>query len=219
MNDEAPTYPGYDVLSKRQTPSWNPQTRAVVDKRLAIDPDAHRFFTDYEWASVKAIAGRIVPQPVDRPSPVPVAAMVDDKLEKNSGDGYRRADMPPMREAWRRALSALDVEARSAYGEVFHQLAAEAQDRLLSAMQNGALVDASWGGMSSKSFFHQRVVADMVKAYYAHPTAWSEIGFGGPASPRGYVRMEANRCDGWEAAQAKPGGRQKAFEENQRVGR
>ena len=30
-----------------------------------------------------------------------------------------------------------------------------------------------------------RLVADIVKAYYAHPTSWNEIGFGGPASPRG----------------------------------
>ena len=27
-------YPGYDVLSKRNTPSWNEQTRAVIDQRL-----------------------------------------------------------------------------------------------------------------------------------------------------------------------------------------
>jgi choline dehydrogenase-like flavoprotein len=24
-----------------------------------------------------------------------------------------------------------------------------------------------------------------VRAYYAHPNAWSDVGFGGPASPRG----------------------------------
>ncbi len=34
-------YPGYDVLAKRHTPSWNEKTREVVDRRLAIDPHAH----------------------------------------------------------------------------------------------------------------------------------------------------------------------------------
>jgi hypothetical protein len=30
---------------------------------------------------------------------VPLAAMLDDKLHKNGGDGYRYAELPPMREA------------------------------------------------------------------------------------------------------------------------
>ena len=31
---------------------------------------------------------------------------------------------------------------------------------------------------------------DVVEAYYAHPYAWDEVGFGGPAYPRGYMRLE-----------------------------
>jgi hypothetical protein len=49
------------------------------------------------------------------------------------------------------------------------------------------------------------VLHDVINAYYAHPTAWSEIGFGGPASPRGYVRLDAGRRDPWEAAEAPSG--------------
>jgi hypothetical protein len=57
-----------------------------------------------------------------------------------------------------------------------------------------------------------------VSAYYGHPTAWSEIGFGGPASPRGYVRMNFDRRDPWEAAEAKPGLEIEAARENAHVG-
>src|SRR3546814_3290242 len=39
------------------------------------------------------------------------------------------------------------------------------------------------------AFFSHRVVHDISAAYYSHPTAWNELGFGGPASPRGYVRL------------------------------
>ena len=39
--------------------------------------------------------------------------------------------------------------------------------------------------------------------YYAHPTAWSEIGFGGPASPRGYVRLGFNETDPWEGEEGR----------------
>ena len=94
-------YPGYDVLAKRDSPSWNAQTRKVIDERLAIDPDAHRFFNDSEWLTLKAICSRIVPQPADREHPVPLAAMVDAKMDADSRDGFRLAQLPKMQRVWR----------------------------------------------------------------------------------------------------------------------
>jgi hypothetical protein len=29
----------------------------------------------------------------------------------------------------------------------------------------------------------------VLAAFYSHPWAWNEIGFGGPAYPRGYMRL------------------------------
>ena len=72
--------------------------------------------------------------------------------------------------------------------------------------------------MASKLFFAKRLLPDIVKAYYSHPTAWSEIGYGGPASPRGYVRMDFDRRDPWEAAEAKPGHEAEAAKTNARLG-
>ena len=212
-------YPGYDVLSKRDTPSWNEQTRVVVDRRLAIDPQTHRFFTDDEWSTLNALVERIVPQPPGRSGRIPVAAMVDEKMCKNVGDGHRVASLPPMRDAWRRALAALDAESHTLHGKRFHHLASPQQDELIAAMQQGRLTSPAWGTMPAQIFFSQRIVSDVVKSYYTHPTAWSEIGFGGPASPRGYVRMDFNRRDSWEAAEAKPGHEDEAIRENKRVGR
>ena len=92
-------YPGYDVLAKRNSLSWNDQTRRVVDERLAIDPERHRFFDNPEWATLTAICAQIIAQPADRAHPVPIAAMLDEKLHTNAGDGYRDARLPSMREA------------------------------------------------------------------------------------------------------------------------
>jgi hypothetical protein len=66
-------------------------------------------------------------------------------------------------------------------------------------------------------FFADRVLVDLVSAYYAHPTAWSEMGFGGPAGPRGYVRMDPDERDPWEAVEAKPGREVIAAEKNRHV--
>jgi hypothetical protein len=59
---------------------------------------------------------------------------------------------------------------------------------------------------------------DVLHAYYSHPTAWNEIGFGGPASPRGYVRMGYDRRDPWEAVEALDGDEARARRDNRHVG-
>ena len=42
------------------------------------------------------------------------------------------------------------------------------------------------------------LVSDCCAIYYAHPFAWDEIGFGGPAYPRGYMRLEEGEAEPWE---------------------
>lgn len=210
-------YPGYDVLSKRQTESWNETTRQVVDRRLAI-PREPRFFSSTEWQILNAVCDRIMPQPKDRP-PVPLAAYVDQKITDGLLDGYRYAQLPPQGEAWQRGLAALEQSANEAHGCSFHDLPSERQDALLKRMQQGELVGDGWGGMPCKLFFNHRVIPDIIHAYYAHPTAWNEIGFGGPASPRGYVRMGLDRRDPWEAAEVNLGDDIRRTErKNNRVG-
>ena len=196
-------YPGYDVLAKRPGPSWNEQTRRVVTRRLSIGAEP-QFFTAEEFRTLSAIAARIIPQPAARP-PVPVAMLVDEKLFRGELDGYRLAGMPRDGEAWRLGLKALDAEAQAAYGGRFHGLAEGLQDALLARMQRGELKSQQWDSMPSNDFFEKRMARDIVLAYYAHPTAWSEIGWGGPASPRGYVRLDFDERDPWEAAEAGSG--------------
>lgn len=196
-------YPGYDVLAKRWTESWNEVTRKVIDRRLAVAREP-RFFSAAEWRTLIALCDRILPQPKDRP-PVPLPAYVDQKISEGRLDGYRYARMPPQGEAWRRGLAALEAASQEAHGGAFHTLSGEQQDGLLRRMQHGDLTGEAWGGMPCELFFEHRVIPDITHAYYAHPTAWSEIGFGGPASPRGYVRMGLDRHDPWEPVEAASG--------------
>ncbi len=201
MAERTARFPGYDVLAKRDTPSWNEQTRRVVDERLAR-PDEPRFLDQAEWRTLRALCDRILPQPAGRAHPVPLAAAVDHRLAENRGYGFRRADFPPLRDAWRQGLRALEAEAQERFGAAFHALDAGRQDELLRDVQKGEVRSAAWEGLPPAHFFKARVLHDIGGAYYAHPTAWNEIGFGGPASPRGYVRMGFDRRDPWEAVEA-----------------
>ncbi|MCK9918131.1 gluconate 2-dehydrogenase subunit 3 family protein, partial [Microbacteriaceae bacterium K1510] len=61
-------------------------------------------------------------------------------------------------------------------------------------------VSEIWAKVPQKDFF-TRMLYDIVSAYYSHPLVWSDIGYGGPAYPRGYVRVEKGLVDPWEAKQ------------------
>ena len=148
---ELPTYPGYDVLAKRHTPSWDAVTRRVIERRLAVSHEP-RFFSAAEWAVADAVCRRILPQPADRP-PVPLAALLDAKLLADVGDGFREADMPYMREAWKQGISAIEAESQARYGNGFAALSASDQDALLGMMHRGELSDPAWEGLGAKDFF------------------------------------------------------------------
>jgi hypothetical protein len=191
-------FPGYDVLQKWDSPSWNDQTREIVGKRLRQVPD-RRFFSEAEWDILAAVCDRLVPQP-DRPeAPVPIVPFIDEKLFKNRGDGYRYQELPPQRDAWRQGIAAIDDEARSRWHRGFRDLPDNQKDAVLRAIQHGDVRGAAWEGLPPKRFFTSVLLHEIVGVYYAHPAAWSEIGFGGPAAPRGYVRLGFDRRDSWEA--------------------
>jgi gluconate 2-dehydrogenase subunit 3-like protein len=217
MPDSRPgtRFPAYDVLSKRQGLSWNDKTREVIARRLSTGSEP-KFFTADEFLTVVAAADRIVPQPPTR-SAIPVATLVDLKLHLAQSDGYRLPGTPRDGDAWRLGLKAVNAESRAAFDAPFHILMEADQDLLLARMQNGELRGPAWTDMTSDVFFTTRLAKDIVFAYYAHPTAWSEIGWGGPASPRGYVRMDYDERDPWEAAEVRDGDIEAARRKNKRV--
>ena len=195
-------YPGYDVMSKRESQSWNDKTREVIDARLATEPRP-AFFSCDEWKTLEALCDRVMPQPEGRPR-APLAAYVDRQLLEGKTKGYRFAGMPQPAEAWKRALAALDEASVRGHGRPFAFLTEQDQDAILRQMADGSFEADAMHGMPSRTFWTSHVIHDVVAAYYAHPTAWSEIGFGGPASPRGYVRLGLDRRDPWEPEEAAP---------------
>ena len=191
-------YPNYNVLDKWHSPSWDTITRQVIARRLRQIPE-RRFLDPDRYAVLVAVCNRLLPQP-ERRQPVPIAPWIDDKLVRNQGSGYRYADLPPLREAWQQGLTAIDAESRQRFEVGFTELNDSDQDRILAAIQHGDTVADDWQTLPAQRFFNALLLNDVVAMYYAHPAAWSEIGFGGPASPRGYLRLGIDRRDPWEAA-------------------
>jgi hypothetical protein len=74
-----------------------------------------------------------------------------------------------------------------------------AQDYIVKSIHDGEKLAAHeiWERMSIHRFWHL-LVQDCVVAYYSHPWAWDEIGYGGPAYPRAYTRLEGGLPEPWE---------------------
>lgn len=196
-------YPGYNVLDGWSSPGWDEQTRRVVRRRLEEIPPV-RFFDGHEARTLAAVAERIVPQPDrDDAEKIPVVPWIDEKLSEDRRDGYRYEELPPQREAWRLGLRGIDEASRALFdGREFVALDPLSQDVVLNHVQRGDAPGAAWERMPAARFFESVLSLTIVKTYYAHPLAWNEIGYGGPSSPRGYVRKREGGVDPWEAQEA-----------------
>ena len=190
-------YPRWRVM--REYRYWDAATREVVTKRLE-PPKPLRFFTPDEAAVMEAVLDRILPQD-DRleAQRIPLLPVLDTRLADNKLEGYRYEDMPPDQEAYRQAVRALDAMAHEVYGSAFASLNVTSQELLLKSLHDGepAAAKQQWAGMNVSRFW-TLLVSDACSAYYSHPWAWDEVGFGGPAYPRGYMRLEHGDVEPWE---------------------
>lgn len=190
-------YPGFSTLAQQQY--WDAKTRSVILDRVQNVPEP-RFFEGAQTALLEAICARMIPQDDrDEAHRIPIAPQIDRRLAEGEGYGYRYEDMPPDPEAYRLGLQAIDDSAQAAFDRRFVDAAPSQQDRLLRSLHDGEpLVEhAVWKRMPVKRFW-MLLLTDCLEAYYSHPYAWDEIGFGGPAYPRAYMRLENGQPETWE---------------------
>ena len=169
-------YPHYDVLS--QVDHWDEVTRRVVLDRVEHVPPI-RFFTADEAQTLKAFCDIATAQ--DEEPRIPVLSYIDEKLESGVGDGWQFEDLPGDGEVWRRVARGLDEEAGGRYAEAPEEVRVQIVHRFSKA----ELGDGVWSELDVGRAWGV-VMRYVVQAFYSHPWAWNEIGFGGPAYPRGY---------------------------------
>jgi hypothetical protein len=190
-------YPGYHVLSQQDF--WDEATRKVVLERVEKVP-LILFFTPDEALFMEAVCRRLLPQDDrDEAHKIPILNYIDDRLYHKRLNGYRYEDMPPDDEAYRLGIQAIEAIAQHLYHAPFITLGPKEQDSVLLTIHQGQPPAGHkiWQKMSVHRFW-LLLMSDVVQAYYAHPYAWDEIGFGGPAYPRGYMRLERGEPEPWE---------------------
>jgi hypothetical protein len=170
-------YPHYDVLT--QVDHWDDATRRVVLDRVENVPSI-RFFTPAEAQTLKAFCDIATAQ--DEEPRIPVLSYVDEKLESGVGDGWQYDDLPGDGDVWRIVARGLDEEADGRFADASE----EVQVDIVHRFSKGQLRAGAWSELDVGRAWSV-VMRYVVQAFYSHPWAWNEIGFGGPAYPRGYA--------------------------------
>ena len=184
--------PATTCSAKWSSLSFDDVTRAVIARRLEHAARAPLLHAQREFRVLEAACARLLataPRP-SRRSPT----AIDADLFDGRGEGFRRPDMPPAARSPGARPRGLDAEAR-------HRHAASASPRSTAPRRTRCCAPCRRRrrrGAASRPrpapLLHPRAAEGGGGAYYSHPEAWSEIGFGGPASPRGYVRMGLDRA-------------------------
>jgi hypothetical protein len=121
--------------------------------------------------------------------------MVDSKLADGRLDGYQYADMPDDRDTWRLVLRGLDHTATQGYQSDFPICTEDQREAIVAQFAQGRLVGGAWDELNVTRAWSV-VMRAALSAFYSHPWAWNEIGFGGPAYPRGFMRLGGPGADG-----------------------
>ena len=194
-------YPDFDVL--KEAGHWDSVTREMVLGRVHHVPPI-RFFSAAEASTLGALCDVLTAQ--DSEPRIPVINYVDEKYHKGDLDGFQFEDMQDDRDAWRLVARGLDEQAGERAGATsFAAADAELKLAIVTDFADGHLRDGTWDQLNVTRAFGL-VMRVVLACFYSHPWAWNEIGFGGPAYPRGYSRfgspnLQRAERETWEGAE------------------
>ncbi len=170
-------YPDFDVMAHLQ--AWDEHTQHVMTKRME-PPQPPQFFTPPEADALRAALARLLHE-TDDWLIGKVLEHIDGSIAHGRGEGYRPEEQPPEAQFWKAGVALL--------GDHFALEAPQWQDLRLRQIQQDVPP------------FFKAMLKEAVTGYCSLPPVWSFMGYGGPAFPRGYVRIELGLVDPWEAKQ------------------
>ena len=190
-------FPGFDVLD--QVERWDDVTAGVVLARLAPPTDLS-FFTSAERGDRRSRCSTCCSaRTASRecrcwPDRHPAGHRRDRRLALRRHAGGRRR---PGGRRW----PLLDEDAASTHSAapLRRSSAAASRPQLIQAVQDLATRASSGTSCRPRSVW-SLWTRYACTAFYSHPWAWNEIGFGGPAYPRGYLNLGVDAREHWEVA-------------------
>jgi hypothetical protein len=188
-------YPSFDVMHEKD--EWDDHTQTIVTSRLESH-EGFQFLTPIEAEMVSRISSLLVNDQTPEVLHF-VVGHIDQSLHQSPGESQRKAGVPEAPVLVRVGLKAIEQGAQSRYGSSFMNLDIALQKQYLQHIsESTAEPKEIWGPIPQEALF-QKLRQLTIESYCSHPKVWSEIGYAGPAYPRGYVRTQLGQLDPWEA--------------------
>ncbi len=188
-------YPFYNVMNEQE--AWDAHTRNIVRSRL--EPSSQLRYLEMEELQLLRSVCRVLLDETRSEMLAFVVSHIDQVLASPVGEAQRKAAVLPQGKLIRDGLQRMRLSTLLYDFAAMDQTELAALEQLLSQLSEGCAESAEvWTGFDQKAFF-KSLLSMAADGYYSHPDIWSEIGYGGPAYPRGYVRASLGQIDPWEA--------------------
>jgi len=178
---------------------WDSHTQKIVSGRLETPSFFPcRFFEQHEADTLFALCRILLDDRRDSIMAY-VVHHFDSTLHAGLGESQRKVGVPRLSALMRDGLALFDHACSEAHGGKFAALDDRERRQAVEQLMQGNLTLQNGQKTVPVAAFTDRILSEAVAAYYSHPEVWSEIGYAGPAYPRGYVRTELGLTDPWEA--------------------
>ncbi|OEH86606.1 hypothetical protein BHU72_10125 [Desulfuribacillus stibiiarsenatis] len=187
-------YSTYHVMEHQEF--WDPHTQEIVKGRIEFNYTAKALST-LQMEKLKKICRLLVDDNNDEVMEY-VLQHIDHTLASECPEAQREDGIPTIKTLLLDGLDHLDAISQQYNYLEFLQSNEASQHATLQEVSNGTgPLQEQWPAKVRKAFF-KKLLSLTVDAYYSHPNIWSEIGYGGPAYPRGYYRTNKGQLDPWE---------------------
>lgn len=192
-------YRNFDVMNSFD--AWDPHTQSVVSARLQ-GASKQALLTPPEVNTLRSVLGHLLYE--NRAEVIDfVVAHFEKRLTSQVGEAQREQNVPPEANLVRQGLAAFDAQANLRHGKRFAECDIQQQFGIVAGLQHGHWEVAQLPDLVllPQKILFKKLLGLAVEAYASHPTIWSEMGYAGPAYPRGYYRLELGVTDPWEPRQ------------------
>ncbi len=167
------------------------RTREVLLQRENNTEPAPQSIANENFVVLQAVLQRLIPRN-ESDNFIDIAALMDS--QKNAGDGWRYANMPPDGVALVLGLQLLESAAQTRHGAAFASLDFAGQDTLLGQVQKGEL---TWPELDARRWFED-LLAGAAEIYVSHPNTLASMAFSGIAFLPEWPAIGLNSAQLWE---------------------
>lgn len=186
-------YPTYDVFSEKN--EWDENTKEVIQNR--VHATEGNVLTPEMKRTLQAFSKSLFPSHVGEQT-LSVSLILDHRLTEKKLKSYPKNSHLSKEEIILHGLVYAEEECIVYDQNPFYQMNDKERMKKILSWKHQLGEEAIWKQMSC-DLFYSTLTSEILKIIYSDPSIWSNIGYGGPAYPRGYYAFGPRQFDSWEA--------------------